>query len=217
MSREWGPTGVSDFHPVVIDENEKKNIVYQLNCLGVEVGADNLEHFFNDISMASGFFLSGKNLSSASKPSIVRENLKLVKEAAFLLNDRLNHLDGNSRQLISESLGKSFVDLQQVYLCEIVSALCEASDKAEEYPMKGRLIEPHRLYFAIDVAEAIKKYLGQKPTSTKEGLFESMLTILLTYLTNSQVKSVHSLARAALKSQKIKNSGLTEETSYKGD
>jgi hypothetical protein len=217
MSREWGPTGVSDFQPVVIDVNEKKNITYQLNCLEVEVGADNLDLFFDDISMAAGFFVSGKNLSLASRPAIVRENLKLAKEAAFQLNDRLNCLDGNSRQLISESLGKSFVELQDVHLREIISALCDASHEADEYPTKGRLKEHHRLYFAIDVAHAIKEHLGQKPTSTKDGLFESILIILLTYLTNTEVTSVHDLVRRALKSQKIQNRGLTEYVLHKSD
>lgn len=199
MSRRWGATGVSDHVSIEIDAKARTQIGLELRARGVTSQIP--EDFYKSLGEAISSFNSGRELAKASKPAKVRANLQAAIDAALVLNDRLNDLDGNSRQLLGEVENGEASVLQNVYLRKIIQALSDASHLADEYPERGRLPEHERLWLAVEVANAISTHLGITPTTTKDGAFESVLTIVLEIATGNRVSSVHDLARHALKAK----------------
>ena len=72
-------------------------------------------------------------LQEKGSPKPIRYNLKRAREAAIRLNDRLNDLDGNSRQILSEIPGGDILQLYSL-LSAIIRALSLAEKKAGELP-----------------------------------------------------------------------------------
>jgi len=203
MPRQWGATGVTDFKPVDIDLNGREQIRSQLQSIDSTYKVP--EDFYKSLGLAIARFNSGEALAAISSPAVVRKNLQAAIDAALALNERLNDLDGNSRQLLSSVDGGETSVLQDHHLWKIIRALSEADHLADEYPKKGRLPEHHRLWLAVDVANAIDVHVGAAPTTKVDGLFESILAIILEIATGHQVSSVHDLARRALKSRNLRD------------
>lgn len=209
MPREWGPSGAMGLQPIEIGTAKRQQINTELRSKGFVSEAPSL--FFLSISIAVGRFNAIKEIIEGSKPADVRKNLKAAIEAANQLFKKLDDLDLNSCQLIAEVNHIGISKLQGGHTIEIIRTLEKAYLLADEYPTKGRLQENHRLQLAIDVAHSIQKYLEVKPTSTKEGVYESILNIVLEIATNKTVKSVHDLARKALNEKNLQPSeDLTE-------
>ena len=204
MSRQWGATGIADVRPVKIDTARREQINLELQSKGLLSEAPTA--FFEALSQAIGHFNAGREMAEFSKPANVRKNLQTALNAALELYGRLDDLDGNSCQLLAEVEYGGIATLQGAHLLKIIHALREASLLANEYPTKGRLREGHRLGLAMDVADAIDTHIGVKPTTTKEGIYESILTIVLEITTDKEVKSVHDLARKALKEKEQETS-----------
>lgn len=199
MSKKWGATGAADHHPFEIGAGDRTQIARELRSNGI--GSAVPAEFYGSLGESIASFKSGRELAKGSSPSSVRANLKAAITAALELNERLNKLDGNSRQLLGEVEGGEIATLQNVYLRKTIQALSEASRLAGEYPATGRLPDHQRLWLAVDVANAISTHLGVTPTTTKGGVFESVLTIVLGIATGAEVSSVHDLARQALKAR----------------
>ena len=154
--------------------------------------------FFDALAGAIGLFDLGKRLRGESRPAAVRKNLRCVEKAALLLNDALNRLDGNSRQLLDETVPGGIRSLFG-HMREIILPLKEAVLLAKEYPKGGNLPESHRYFLAADVKDAIKTHLGIRATCTKNGLFEAVLEAVLKEATRKPVSAVHELARVVIK------------------
>lgn len=208
MSRSWGPTGVGTFKPVPLDEGRRRQIGQEIFSVG-GISAVPSE-FFGALEDALGRYDANREIAESSKPSEVRKNLKAALSAALELNERLNQLDGNARQLVSNITPDGVAALQQQHLLPLIHVLSEAEHEAEQYPKKGRLPEYDRLWLAVDVADAIRRHLGRQPTTTRTGLFPSILAIVLEVATGSAVSEVDALARKALKAQKVETPGLAE-------
>jgi len=208
MSKTWGPTGIGNYKPVRLDEGRRQQIAYEIVSLG---GAPEIPSaFFDALCVALGGYKSNREIANSSKPAQVRKNLKAALTAALELNGCLNNLDGNSRQLVSSVTSDGVSALQNRYLSPLIQGLRQAKHLSEQYPKKGRLPEFSRLWLAVDVADAIRRHLGLAPTTTRSGLFESVLTIILEVATGNEVNDVTALARKALKAQKVETPGLTE-------
>ena len=164
--RQWGSTGVFDFQIFRINSTTKQNICDHLHA-EFQIEVKRPDAFFAALDMACAMYKSGLDLAKLSSPGKVKSNLNAAIEAAVKLNDKLNNLDGNSYQLLRKIEGGS-VDCLKEHFLSIFTALSEASHLAAEYP-KGRRYEFHRLYLAVDVADAIRAHLGVEPTTTKEG------------------------------------------------
>jgi hypothetical protein len=166
---------------------------------------DDIDQFFTALEKAAGFFNAEKDLAGKTKPSEVRSNLSAAVDAAQKLNDCLAELDANSLALIAEVRKGSAYELQRICQENILWILGQADLKADEYPNKGRLDENYRLFLAIDVAKAIQSHLHVTPTTTKDGLYDAILSIVLGWLKNREVNSSNDLARRALNSLKSNN------------
>ena len=214
--RQWGATGVGgrvkQIRPCVFEVSADASITARLSpdareqietiLNGQSIAVPDTEGFFDALAGAIGFFDWGKRLRGKSLPAAVRKNLRDAEDAASLLNDALNRLDGNSRQLLRETVPSGIRSLFG-HMREIILPLKGAMLLADEYPQGGALPEPHRYFLADDVKDAIKTHLGIRTTSTRKGLFVEVLDVILEEATRKPVKSVHELARAVIK-HKIK-------------
>ena len=125
-------------------------------------------------------------------------------KAADRLSHNLSSLDGNSQGLLDKTHKGGVTSLQIRHLAKIESALADAAKLAGEYPNVGNLVDVPRLCLAIDVAKAIEKHLLIRATSTKGGLYEAVLEIMLHIATGLKPKSVHSLSLRANKNRSDK-------------
>ena len=206
-TRKWGSTGVNGFRPAEINDQQRDHLCLELRDHGV---TEISPKFFDALSLAIGHYLANGRLAEESKPGAVRANLKDAFDAAQLLNEKLNALDGNSRQLLGE-VGAEINELQNELLRRIVLSLNDALNLAHEYQHKGgRLFDHGRLWFAVDVGHAVEQHLKVKATSKVEGLYESVLTIALGIATGRDAASVHDLARRAIKAMALNKPGEYE-------
>lgn len=202
MPRPWTPTGVTDAEFVKLDEDRRQQIALEIRSKKPSLEVPSA--FFHDLEKAIGFFHSTRELAQTSKPSQVRANLREVIAGAEDLREKLTNLDGNSRRLVEEAVDGGMPTLQ-ASLEQLIRGAAAASELADEYSKRGRLPDHQRLCLAVDVASAMKKYLGITPTATKAGTFEGLLTIVLEVAAageKKEVTSVNDLVRRALKVQK---------------
>ncbi len=220
--RQWGATGVGghvkETRPYVFEVSADASITARLSP-GVReqielilnkrsIVVPDTEGFFGTLANAIGLFDWGKRLREKSRPAAVRDNLRCAEAAASHLNDALNRLDGNSRQLLGETVPGGIRSLFG-HMREIILPLKGAVLLAKEYspkggalrepPKGGDLPEPHRYFLAADVKDAIETHLDIRATCTKKGLFVEVLEVVLEEATGKPVKTVHELARAVIK------------------
>lgn len=215
--RQWGATGVGgrveQIRPYVFEVSADASITARLSpdartqietiLNGQSIAVPDTEGFFDALASAIGLFDWGKRLRGKSLPAAVRKNLRDATDAALGLQDALNELDGNSRQLLRETVPGGIRSLFG-HVREIILPLKGAVLLAKEYPPRGGdLPDPHRYFLAADVADAIETHLGIRATCTKNGLFVEVLEVVLEEATGKPVKTVHELARAVIK-HKIK-------------
>lgn len=84
----------------------------------------------------------------------------------------------------------------------MLSSLVGALELSSQYPDKGRLHDYPRMLLAVDLVHIVENYLEITATSTKSGLYESLLEMVLEFATGKRVNAVHELARKAIKTVK---------------
>lgn len=216
MSKKWSASGAASFRSGEIDKDNRTQICSELQENGYK--SEVPPAFFDALCDAIGLFNSERKLAENSKPSEMRKNLKAATDAARMLQHKLCDLDSNSKLLLIEVLGDEMSAPQEEYLSIVIDVLIKSADIAKEYPNKGRLVERSRVLLAAEVAYAIEKHLGEVPSTTKEGIFESVLTIVLRIATGKEVSSVHDLMRRALKvERKVDEFDTIEYTHPKDD
>lgn len=175
--RHWGPTGVGPSGPGLNEETKEKLLTYAGSS---KASRHDLDNFVGEIDKAVASYWGAKLIHTQSLPSEVRHNLKQALQADLLLNDKINDLDGLSRQLL---YGYGAPDaLQKIYrsIGEIIQRLNVAHQRAEHLQRTGgRPPDFAKLMLAAHVAYAIKKYLGIKPTTTREGFYEDILKVVV--------------------------------------
>ena len=215
MPKAWSPTGVHDFVAFDMTDEDRRYIATELEHRNVQI--EDLEPFFKALAEGIRMFLSADRLAQQVRPAAVRENLAATLKTAEKLLDQLNTLDGLSRQLLDEKSDDGFSSMQSSNAA-MLRALYQARDEAAHYPMKGALRQDHRAFLARDVADAIHTHLDVRPTTTKAGLYEAILSIVLELATGQEPEDVHALARRGLKVEKdVGQSGLTTYTSPKAN
>ena len=196
MKRPWGPTGAGGPSIPRLSSGAREQIELFLEGRNIEV--PDPDGFFGALASGISIFDSSKPLGEESRPAAVRENLRRAKAAALRLNNALNKLDGNSRQLLGEVVQGGVLSLYD-NVKVVIRDLHLALQLANEFPSSGSLPEHNRLYLAVDVANAIETHLNVTATSTKDGLFVEILEAVVGEATGKEAKALHELARKAVK------------------
>lgn len=203
MTRKWGASGVlnpKELRNVVknsklsLDDKEK---IKQLIRDHISVSDLDLDAFFDELEQGLSKFFSIASVHQESSPANARKNLKKARKISLALNDDINKLDGNSHHLLEEA-AEGGLEAFRHRLSRVILDLHAASSLAEEYPSRGRPHEPHRIFLAADVRDAIKKFLHVSPTSTRGGLFYSILESVCAKAFGKESPDVYELARKAL-------------------
>ncbi|MCA1805694.1 MAG: hypothetical protein LC646_10250 [Xanthomonadaceae bacterium] len=205
MSTTWFPTGACDFKVVRLSKDQSETIRLELRAGGVK--KDYWDTVNADIELALAAYRAMTGLAEESKPASVRKNLNISLNAALRLNDTLNDLDANSRMLLSQVASGGISKIHH-HLSEIITALSEAGHKADELPDKGRLPDYARQNLAVAVLEALRS-CGVAPTTTKDGLYNNLLAVVLEIATGKRASAVHKLATKAVKITKDNDAQLT--------
>ena len=194
MTRKWAATGIVDYHPYQLDDEILGHLKEEINYRGLKNVQDD---FYSDISEAISFYLSSRKLHEQCKPALMRKNLKEALNLSVKLEAKIAEMDSNSTFLVYDAIEGGCETLNE-YLYKIMSALSDAKLEADEYPSRGSLPDSSKVFLAKSVAVAIEKHLLQPATTTKEGLFESVLSIILSSIRGKGVSSVHDLCRKTL-------------------
>lgn len=202
--------GALPVHCSKLDQTSRTQICNELKSHNIPV--DNLDGFFLCLEYLLGLYRARKNALEECKPAKVRENLETALKMAAALFDHLNELDRNSKNLLDE-VGATRV-LSRID--ELGYWLIDARKLADQYPMAGALPDDTGNWLAINLAELVKKCLGQDPTTTREefteptrrkhastGLYDALLKIVLTLATGREVTNAHDRARKAVERWKI--------------
>ena len=204
-NREWGPTGVSRTGTGLgpIDKEHLQTIV-----IAHGIDAQSIGPFLAEIDQAIGCYRGAQQIHADTLPSKVRTNLEQAQQAALKLNDRINELDGLSRQLLCE---QDLNALKTIYdsICRVVRLLNKGRRRADAFRRGGgRFKDYPRINLAAHIAYIIRERLKVKPTMTRDGLYEEVLKIVIGALASeiqpsasvdSDEPNVRDLMRKALK------------------
>ena len=210
MKRSWGATGVGEPEFVELSSGAKEQIKQIIQ--DHQLSNSDLDAFFNELDEGLSRFKEYASLRRKGLPANVRKNLKQTLKVSRTLNDCINELDGNSRQLLQEA-AEGGLEAFRSHLSRMVKDINKALTFAGEYPRGGgRLPEHHRIFLAADVADAVKEILNFSPTSTPNGLFISILESVCAEAFGKEDPDVRELARKALSYPvKIRGAGGTVE------
>ncbi len=196
MIRPWFPNGNANYDPQPLPDDIKSQLRTQLDAKGID--SDHFESFCTALSEAIGCCQCQKVIAKNSTPAKSRENLSKALEAARALEAALRAIDMNSWSLFRGVTDNGFRPLLDT-TTRLECWLQEALDKANEYPKQGRLPDYARLWLAKDVAAAIHDHLRITPTTTKEGLYFSVLELILEAIPRERGAVVHKLGTRGLK------------------
>jgi hypothetical protein len=136
-------------------------------------------------------------LQEQGRPKQVRSNLRRAIAAGLKLIDRLNDLDGNSRQLLGEVPGG---DISQLYasLEKVVLALAAAERRAGEWSKtRAGVRDDGPVNMAYCLAKGLRQYLQHEPVSTERGLFAQLYAVLADHVNaSSDGKAIRAALRA---------------------
>jgi hypothetical protein len=134
--------------------------------------------FRRGLNDALSAYVATDYLQVRGSPKQGRRNLERTRATALRLQDCFNALDGNSRQLLSESSA----DIIQLYdlLGRIFHVLVEAEKKARELPQtKAGIRDFAPLNMGYYLAVAISRHVGTGyNTSSHNSLFADLFALL---------------------------------------
>lgn len=195
MIRPWGATGVFALKAVKLSSDTKEQISQIIKDHKHPVLDP--DAFFDELDNSLSRFDGTERSRLKSSPAHVRKNLAKAAKVSMDLNKLINDLDGNSHQLLDEAVEGGLKGFR-VHLSYVVLGLREARRLSDEYPKRGRLHAPHRIYLARDIADAIEQFIQVSPTATRGGLFVSILESVCDQAFGKIDADVFELARKAL-------------------
>ncbi len=213
MTRQWGASGVTQLWGPGLSTSTKESIKRLVFDGGHQTSCP--EEFLVALDLAADLYRAAARLRDQSLPAVVRNKLKRTLDASLRLKDRLNELDGNSRNLLSEVTR----DGENPYdnLSPIIIALKKAYTLAKKYPHKGDLPKDHRRWLARDIADALRAHLkidlkADVRTGTK-GTFILILSRVFEEVAAGEKINFLKLAQDAL-ALDVKNAGQGGLTEY---
>ncbi|WOH37683.1 hypothetical protein RI844_00115 [Thalassotalea fonticola] len=215
MTKPWNAVGVT--YPVAWHEmpaEQQKHyfpeipadILAQIicQCDSLNINISNKTKFNNALSKAVSDYLAFKNFEEESKPSNQQN----------LLNKAISSIEEGIRSL--QQLQKNSALSVDLNLKDDVQYEINLHKKLVDYKYdvvkrygKGRLKQDSLIFLAVDIREAISNFTDSEPTSTPNGLYDSIVTIIKELLTDCEVSSNAKLLKRALKCKTEASNGLT--------
>ena len=198
MRERLGPTGVGRPGPGLNDEvlEHLRNVVTSKE-LPDDSDVDGFLEFTNG---SVSRYWSSKTLQEDNQPSRVKKELQDANASLVRFSKKINNLGGTSKWFLHSSLNckseYSFNSALDVVRSELLRAERMASNPVQ---MRGAPRSHHRRSLASEVAYAMSNFLGMEPTTTRGGLFEEIVILLLEAIEEREVKSVREILSAALK------------------
>lgn len=199
MSRYWGGgTGIIEPVPYKLDKDSRVFIRNNLKSeRKIRLDDDQIGTLYLKIERAISLYLGAEKLRDSCKPAKIRSELAGALKTLHKMEDQLFDMNMNSKMLLSEASRKLSYELRAKYIDELHESLELALNLAEEYPKKGKLPQDHRMFLAEDLAR-VSQEIGVKPTTTKGGWYESLLSVVFEIVTGKTLSNPHELARSAL-------------------
>lgn len=160
--------------------------------------------FIKSLEFSVSMYLSHEDLKHVSSPAITRENLKELEIIAHDLYQAIEALDTHSEDFIESHMGRGFSEIKR-WQENLYFAVCQAGHDADELPKKGKLPQFERGVFAKEVVRHLYKLTGITPRTTKEGVYESVLGLALSYSKAGDGNAPHALLRKAIAQFKLEN------------
>lgn len=207
MDKKYRPSGVADLVEYKFSDSTMSAI---RKCLrnNKKISKENKDNpdFIKSLELASSRFAAESKIHGKNKPSDIVRNLERALNSARTYKYHVKNLDTRSRLFIkkvsnADSIG--YVENIETCIEYHTNILMDAHKLAKQLPQKGSLVQYYKLLFVRDIARVIKKHLDLKPTSTKGGLFESVVKILLEDITGKKHLGLHSLIEKVLAAEKI--------------
>ncbi len=192
MTKRSVAHGCADLEDFQISPEGRELIEWQLERSKIENPSP---EFFQALELAAARFVSLERIHSDSKPAAMRAELKKAANLALRLEQALEQMHPVSNSLIRKASGMSAARFRDRKVTTTVEALEGARQLADNLPGRGSLVDEAKAELAIDVAVAMSKHLGRKPATTKEGLYASLLSIMLEQVTGKEPKSVQKLVK----------------------
>jgi hypothetical protein len=196
-TRNWIPEGVADYKITRLSDKDRGRI--REAVLRKSKKKTVPESFYHVIEKEMGYYDADRRLAASNRPQEVKKQLELALDSAEKLNDQLQLLGGTSKKLIKEAKGDRMASFDISSIPNLVELLAAAHQLALELPTASALRDRSRLNLAIQVAKAVQNILEMHPSSTKEGLYTEVLSIILEVATGKSSRDSNDLARKALK------------------
>ncbi|MDN5872307.1 MAG: hypothetical protein L0H73_16535 [Nitrococcus sp.] len=169
-TRPWTGQGVADYRPGKLRKGDREKVKQELWANGI---TDVPEAFYGALEHAIGIFGSHRGIAATSRPTTVRETLDKIARALEEAERLVETADANSAALLRES-GASVREIQG-HLAAYLRTVLDAREKADEYPSRGRLPEPERVWLGVDLVKAFATHLETVPAATMGGPFVTPL------------------------------------------
>jgi uncharacterized membrane protein YccC len=211
---KWGYDGRVEVVPFHFGEEHKKEIQ---NNLGTSFAGDRTQALISDLEKEIAEFVAHeKHETEQPRRAEVKAALEELENYASELAQRLEALDASTRHIIAIQiplpifLADESVDVEYHNHIEFLAdALADfrrgivraLDDKLSLLPSAkpGPLKRPARRTFAWNVVCILADHTKKQPTTTRDGLYESILRICLSAATGESVSDVHDLAMEAMK------------------
>lgn len=208
-SREWGPTGISPpvANPVTLSDENWNEACEIFMCHTGRDAPPKLRAALNDASKLYQSVNQGlqprtgagrnKHVSAPATPKQIRGNLKRAIEAQLRYIQRLNEIDGNSRQLIGEVKENGLAELFD-HARQDRSVLSAAEALSRDFATsRSGMIDYAARDMGFILARAVRRFAGEaKLTATRDGLYHQLLLLLFRVLGEPSENRSETMRRA---------------------
>lgn len=193
----WWTMGVVELGPETLTESCSEQIDLDLKGRSVEIS--DRDAFYKALDLAIACFHAGRNVRGFSRPAAVRKSLKKIFDSVHKFGDNLESLNLTARGILDESADGG-LEAHFTRVRKVIAAHKRALKVVDDHPISGgNLKDWDRIHLAVAVADAIETYSNVTATTTKDGLYMSLLEMVLADALRQEVKAVHGLAGKALK------------------
>ena len=183
----------ADFKPFTFKADDRTHLERELAARGVP--AERHAGFIAALEQAIAMYKSGSVSDLSTSRSQTRDALKGCLQALGNLEREFEALDTAQGRASLAAVGLDLMDLLNQQFVGLRSQLIQAVDQPVP---NGRSWDHTQSFLIKDVGTAIRDQLQITPSSTKEGLYEAVLEIVMKAVTGFEPAAANALARRGI-------------------